>query len=346
MALPSNNPPPTNRQKVVKVMPSIRNTTLNSPTLTAHQLWGNHDHVSLCPLEEAVMVCDVFFALPKWGLAGFGGRSGGMAPANPNLFVGKEPTVTRNQFTPQEETGLSLGKLRRYGDCSLTAHKGKGCILRLRPNINSSGTEIKIHLCFAFEFNGHQTTEAEYEAIHWRIEDKKGMGVKHIDSTKEAQNMQADALSKLASMSLFAYLTKNGASRSTWMTPIKEYLEKGTLPKEKRKGTMVERKSKIIRASGRDLVPEVILRTMEERRELAAIAEEKHKRKMEGYYKSKVWNTILRLRDLVYHSNEASRKEETGKLGPKWEGPYKVTEALGDGAYKLRDQEGNQLPRT
>ncbi|GJU89833.1 hypothetical protein Tco_1302256, partial [Tanacetum coccineum] len=39
-------------------------------------------------------------------------------------------------------------------------------------------------------------------------------------------------------------------------------------------------------------------------------------------------------------------KEDTGKLCPKWEDPYEVTEELGDGAYKLCDQKGNKLPRT
>ncbi|GKF48750.1 hypothetical protein Tco_0142001, partial [Tanacetum coccineum] len=38
--------------------------------------------------------------------------------------------------------------------------------------------------------------------------------------------------------------------------------------------------------------------------------------------------------------------EDEGKLGPKWEGPYEVTEALGRGAYKLIDRNGNTLPRT
>ncbi|GKD28721.1 reverse transcriptase domain-containing protein [Tanacetum coccineum] len=56
---------------------------------------------------------------------------------------------------------------------------------------------------------------------------------------------------------------------------------------------------------------------LRERRELAVIAEEKHKRKIEGYYISKVRSNILRLEDLVYHNNEASKKEDTGKLGPK-----------------------------
>ncbi|GJW95595.1 hypothetical protein Tco_0175267 [Tanacetum coccineum] len=41
-----------------------------------------------------------------------------------------------------------------------------------------------------------------------------------------------------------------------------------------------------------------------------------------------------------------SHAEDTGKLGPKWEGPYEVTEALGKGAYKLRDMDGRELPRT
>nr|GEX21194.1 reverse transcriptase domain-containing protein [Tanacetum cinerariifolium] len=35
-----------------------------------------------------------------------------------------------------------------------------------------------------------------------------------------------------------------------------------------------------------------------------------------------------------------------GKLGPKWEGPYEVTEALGDRAYKLRSMDETILPRT
>ncbi|GJW19473.1 hypothetical protein Tco_0659752 [Tanacetum coccineum] len=56
---------------------------------------------------------------------------------------------------------------------------------------------------------------------------------------------------------------------------------------------------------------------LEERREQAAIREEK-----------------------------ANHAEDTGKLGPKWEGPYEVTEALGKGAYKLRDMDGRELPRT
>ncbi|GJU87454.1 reverse transcriptase domain-containing protein [Tanacetum coccineum] len=91
---------------------------------------------------------------------------------------------------------------------------------------------------------------------------------------------------------------------------------------------------------------EVNLDLLEEKREQAAIQEGKSKAKMEKNYNARVRNTSFRPGDLVYRSNEASRVEDVGKLGPKWEGPYEVTEALGKGAYKLRDRNGNTLPRT
>ncbi|GJR43187.1 reverse transcriptase domain-containing protein [Tanacetum coccineum] len=85
---------------------------------------------------------------------------------------------------------------------------------------------------------------------------------------------------------------------------------------------------------------------LEERREQAAIREEKVKLKMKGYYDAKVRGVLFRPGDFVYRANDASHAEDTGKLGPKWEGPYEVTEALGKGAYKLRDMDGRELPRT
>ncbi|GJY14608.1 reverse transcriptase domain-containing protein [Tanacetum coccineum] len=91
---------------------------------------------------------------------------------------------------------------------------------------------------------------------------------------------------------------------------------------------------------------EINLDLIEEKREQAAIREAKSKRQMEKYYNTKVRNTSFKPGDLVYQSNEASPVEDTGKLGPKWEGPYEVTEALGKGSYKLKDRDGRELPRT
>ncbi|GJT63865.1 reverse transcriptase domain-containing protein [Tanacetum coccineum] len=70
---------------------------------------------------------------------------------------------------------------------------------------------------------------------------------------------------------------------------------------------------------------------LEERREQAPIREAKSKAKLEKYYNSKVRSTSFKPGDIVYRNNDASCAEEVGKLGPKWEGPYEVTEALGRG---------------
>nr|GEW29145.1 reverse transcriptase domain-containing protein [Tanacetum cinerariifolium] len=95
---------------------------------------------------------------------------------------------------------------------------------------------------------------------------------------------------------------------------------------------------------------------LEERRERAAICEAKAKAKMTKYYNARVHGVTFRTGDFVVslivlvklasYTNDASHAVAGGKLGPKWEGPYKVTEALGDGAYKLRSMDGTILPRT
>ncbi|GKB91513.1 reverse transcriptase domain-containing protein, partial [Tanacetum coccineum] len=88
------------------------------------------------------------------------------------------------------------------------------------------------------------------------------------------------------------------------------------------------------------------LNMLEEKRERAAIQEAKSKARMEKYYNAKVRSTTFRPRDFVYRNNEAIHAKEGGKLGPKWEGPYEVVEALGKGAYKIRNGSGDILSRT
>nr|GEV28792.1 reverse transcriptase domain-containing protein [Tanacetum cinerariifolium] len=85
---------------------------------------------------------------------------------------------------------------------------------------------------------------------------------------------------------------------------------------------------------------------LEEHRKRAAICEAKAKSKMTKYYNARVRGVAFKPGDFVYRSNDASHAVAGGKLGPKWEGPYEVTEALGNGAYKLRSVDGTILPRT
>ncbi|GKA34128.1 reverse transcriptase domain-containing protein [Tanacetum coccineum] len=85
---------------------------------------------------------------------------------------------------------------------------------------------------------------------------------------------------------------------------------------------------------------------LEEKQERASICEAKAKMKMTKYYNARVHDVAFRPGDFVYRSNDASHAATGGKLRPKWEGPYEVTEALGDGAYNLRTMDGTDLPRT
>nr|GEV07517.1 reverse transcriptase domain-containing protein [Tanacetum cinerariifolium] len=56
-----------------------------------------------------------------------------------------------------------------------------------------------------------------------------------------------------------------------------------------------------------------------------------------------VWDNIVCRFGLP---GEIVSNNDGGKLGPKWEGPYEVMEALGDGAYKLRSTDRTVLSRT
>ncbi|GJY46616.1 reverse transcriptase domain-containing protein [Tanacetum coccineum] len=85
---------------------------------------------------------------------------------------------------------------------------------------------------------------------------------------------------------------------------------------------------------------------LQERREAAAVREAKYKTKMEQYYNKRVRPAGFRPGEFVYRRNEASRMEDEGKLGPNWEGPYRVTEAFENGSYKLQTMEDKVVPRT
>nr|GEW87584.1 reverse transcriptase domain-containing protein [Tanacetum cinerariifolium] len=85
---------------------------------------------------------------------------------------------------------------------------------------------------------------------------------------------------------------------------------------------------------------------LEERRERAAVCKARAKSNMMKYYNARVRGVAFNPGDFVYRNNDASHAVAGAKLGPKWEGPHEVTEALSNGAYKLRSTDGTVLPRT
>ncbi|GJS87742.1 reverse transcriptase domain-containing protein [Tanacetum coccineum] len=62
--------------------------------------------------------------------------------------------------------------------------------------------------------------------------------------------------------------------------------------------------------------------------------------------KNFAFDNIFRTGEFVLRKNKVSKAESTCKLGPKWEGAYEVIEAYKTGAYKLRNINGKEVPRT
>nr|GEW23082.1 reverse transcriptase domain-containing protein [Tanacetum cinerariifolium] len=224
------------------------------------------------------------------------------------------------------------------------------------------GSEFTYALRFQFTASNN---EAEYEALIDGLWIAAQMGVCNVYVLVEILKEKS-----IQKKELVTVVEEKGP---TWMTPIIEYLRDETLSENQKEASKLHikaRKYKLLegilyrrsflkpwlslwtlREGNRSLGERIKARLeigmptyrstvvdavhndeelrlnldlLEERRERAAIREAKAKSKMRKYYNARV----------------------RGKLGPKWEGPYEVTEALGDGAYKLRSTDGTFLPRT
>jgi len=88
----------------------------------------------------------------------------------------------------------------------------------------------------------------------------------------------------------------------------------------------------------------VNLDLLDEAREEARIKAEAMKRRVERQYNSKVRPRLFQAADLVMR--KAHPCELENKLSPKWTGPFRVTEAKGNGSYSLETLEEGPIPRT
>uniref|UniRef100_A0A2N9H0M9 Uncharacterized protein n=1 Tax=Fagus sylvatica TaxID=28930 RepID=A0A2N9H0M9_FAGSY len=87
------------------------------------------------------------------------------------------------------------------------------------------------------------------------------------------------------------------------------------------------------------------LNLIDEVRETAEARMKRYQEKMARHYNSKVKPRQLSIGDLVLRKvTLATRNPSEGKLGPNWEGPYKVIEVRRPGTYHLEDMSGRRLP--
>ncbi|XP_016164260.1 uncharacterized protein LOC107606747 [Arachis ipaensis] len=86
---------------------------------------------------------------------------------------------------------------------------------------------------------------------------------------------------------------------------------------------------------------------VEETREMAYLSETALKQRIALRYNTKVLRRDFEERDLVLRCNDAGLPTSgEGKLAANWEGPYRIKEVLGKGAYKLERLDGREIPRT
>nr|KYP55825.1 hypothetical protein KK1_002050 [Cajanus cajan] len=91
----------------------------------------------------------------------------------------------------------------------------------------------------------------------------------------------------------------------------------------------------------------VNLDLIDELREEARIHEEACKLRASRRYKTRVRPRSFQVGDLVWRLlGDACRDSSEGKLAPNWDGPFRVTENLENGACRLEELSGKAIPRT
>ena len=84
---------------------------------------------------------------------------------------------------------------------------------------------------------------------------------------------------------------------------------------------------------------------IEEKREKVVIQLAYYHQKLKQGYDANVKFRPLALRDLVLRKVVGATKNPSwGKLGPNWEGPYRITLVAGIGAYYLEDLDEKAIP--
>ncbi|XP_072072956.1 uncharacterized protein [Arachis hypogaea] len=86
---------------------------------------------------------------------------------------------------------------------------------------------------------------------------------------------------------------------------------------------------------------------IEEAREMAHLTETALKQRVVLRYNTKVLKRELEPNDLVLRRNDIGLPTPgEGKLAANWEGPYRIKEVMGKGAFKLERLDGKEVPRT
>ena len=86
---------------------------------------------------------------------------------------------------------------------------------------------------------------------------------------------------------------------------------------------------------------------LDKKRKRAKVHQATFKHQVANYYNQRVKHISFLPGDLVLRKVTLFTKEpNSGKLGPTWEGPYKVVKVFRSGTYWLEDMSGKTLPHS
>ncbi|KAL5576837.1 hypothetical protein UlMin_018536 [Ulmus minor] len=171
--------------------------------------------------------------------------------------------------------------------------------------------------------------EAEYEALIAGLNLAKDMGIKKL-------SLWADELPGV----LWAYRTT--AKTSTGETPFAlAYGTEAVIPVEC--GIPSARYMWLDEDSNTELLNHS-LDAIDELRDKAHLRTALYQQKVAQHYNKNIRVRTFKTGDWVLRRVFQNTKEAgAGKLGPNWEGPYKITKIVGHGAYKLQARDGRDI---
>ena len=86
------------------------------------------------------------------------------------------------------------------------------------------------------------------------------------------------------------------------------------------------------------------LDAIDELRDKAHLRTALYQQNVAQHYNKNIKVRTFKIGDWVLrHVFQNTKEARTGKLGPNWEGPYKITKVIGQGAYKLQAQDGRDI---
>ena len=86
---------------------------------------------------------------------------------------------------------------------------------------------------------------------------------------------------------------------------------------------------------------------LEDKNDIAALRTASYKQWFERYFNSKVKEKRFKEGDLVLRNVlPNTKKVNAGVLGPNWEGPYMIVDALRPGTYRLKRLNGQMVTRS